>query len=57
MATFIESPYQIQNNTRLPQSVKDNCVSMGIPLSGNSMGRDGIDLPDEPRGPFPLTGL
>ncbi|KAJ2338398.1 ferroxidase fet3, partial [Coemansia sp. RSA 2618] len=25
MATFVEAPYYIQNGTRLPQSLKDNC--------------------------------
>ncbi|KAJ2826280.1 ferroxidase fet3 [Coemansia erecta] len=57
VTTFIEAPYYIQNGTRLPQAIKDNCVRMGIPLEGNAMGRKGLDLPNEPRGPFPLAGL
>ncbi|KAJ2848255.1 ferroxidase fet3 [Coemansia brasiliensis] len=57
MATFIEDPYYIRNGTNLPKEYSDNCKQMGIPLAGNAMGHNGLDLPDEPKGPLPLTGL
>ncbi|KAJ2798457.1 ferroxidase fet3 [Coemansia guatemalensis] len=55
--TFIEAPFKIINSTRLPDQYKRNCDLMGIPNEGNAMGRKGLDLPDEPRGPFPLEGF
>ncbi|KAJ2846762.1 ferroxidase fet3 [Coemansia brasiliensis] len=57
MATFIEDPYYIRNGTNLPKEYSDNCKQMGIPLAGNAMGHNGLNLPDEPKGPFPLTGF
>ncbi|KAJ2237238.1 ferroxidase fet3 [Coemansia sp. RSA 1722] len=55
--TFIEAPFRINATTVLPSQLKQNCDIMGIPTQGNAMGRNGLDLPDEPRGPFPLSGL
>ncbi|KAJ2847022.1 ferroxidase fet3 [Coemansia brasiliensis] len=57
VATFIEDPYYIRNGTNLPKEYSDNCKQMGIPLAGNAMGHNGPNLPDEPKGPLPLTGL
>ncbi|KAJ2777260.1 ferroxidase fet3 [Coemansia interrupta] len=54
---FVEAPYLINSTLTLPAGLKQNCEIMGIPTQGNAMGRNGLDLPDEPRGPFPLTGL
>ncbi|KAJ2161796.1 ferroxidase fet3 [Coemansia sp. RSA 552] len=55
--TFIESPYWISKNIKPPEQYEHNCRKLGIPTAGNAMGRIGLDLPDEPRGPFPLTGF
>ncbi|KAJ1717857.1 ferroxidase fet3 [Coemansia biformis] len=55
--TFIEAPYRIINNTKLPDQYKRNCDLMGIPNSGNAMGRAGLDMAGDPRGPFPLSGF
>ncbi|KAJ1807892.1 ferroxidase fet3 [Coemansia sp. RSA 2599] len=55
--TFIEAPFRINGTIVLPNQLKQNCDIMGIPTQGNAMGRNGLDLPDEPRGPFPLSGL
>ncbi|KAJ2833379.1 ferroxidase fet3 [Coemansia furcata] len=56
--TLIEAPYQIINDTRkLPDQLLNNCKTLGIPTSGNSMGRVGLDMANDPRGPFPLSGF
>ncbi|KAJ2307695.1 ferroxidase fet3 [Coemansia sp. RSA 2611] len=55
-ATFIEAPYFAQQ-FEIPEQVLRNCQKMGIPAKGNAMGRNGLDLLDEQRGPFPLEGL
>ncbi|KAJ1727383.1 ferroxidase fet3 [Coemansia biformis] len=55
--TFVVAPYMLIANTTLPEQYKRNCDLMGIPNSGNAMGRVGLDMADEPRGPFPLSGF
>ncbi|KAJ2726443.1 ferroxidase fet3 [Coemansia sp. Benny D115] len=55
--TFIEAPYRIIANTTLPAQLKNNCDIMGIPTQGNAMGRKGLDMANDPRGPFPLSGF
>ncbi|KAJ2775380.1 ferroxidase fet3 [Coemansia nantahalensis] len=55
--TFVEAPYRIIANTTRPDQYKRNCDLMGIPNSGNAMGRTGLDMAGEPRGPFPLSGF
>ncbi|KAJ1669557.1 ferroxidase fet3 [Coemansia sp. RSA 25] len=56
--TFIEAPFQIINSTDpLPDQMLKNCAALGIPTSGNAIGRDGLDLSNEPHGPFPLAGF
>ncbi|KAJ2777841.1 ferroxidase fet3 [Coemansia javaensis] len=55
--TFIEAPFRLVNNTTLPAQYKRNCDLMGIPNEGNAMGRQGLDMANEPRGPFPLSGF
>ncbi|KAJ2777843.1 ferroxidase fet3 [Coemansia javaensis] len=56
--TFIEAPYRIINyNTTLPVQYKRNCDLMGIPNEGNAMGRQRLDMANEPRGPLPLSGF
>ncbi|KAJ2020084.1 ferroxidase fet3 [Coemansia sp. S610] len=56
--TFIEAPFQIINNTgKLPDQLLKNCNALGIPTSGNAMGRLGLDLANDPRGPYPLAGF
>ncbi|KAJ1900933.1 ferroxidase fet3 [Kickxella alabastrina] len=55
--TFVEAPFRIAANITLPQQLKQNCDYMGIPTQGNAMGRHGLDMHNEVRGPFPITGL
>ncbi|KAJ2775082.1 ferroxidase fet3 [Coemansia nantahalensis] len=55
--TFVVAPYRIIANTTLPDQYKRNCDLMGIPNAGNAMGRTGLDMAGDPRGPFPLSGF
>ncbi|KAI9505375.1 Cupredoxin, partial [Coemansia spiralis] len=55
--TFIEAPYRIINSTVVPEQLRRNCNLMGIPTSGNAMGKTGLDMAHDPHGPFPLAGF
>ncbi|KAJ2008173.1 ferroxidase fet3 [Coemansia thaxteri] len=55
--TFVEAPFRINSNLVLPDQLLKNCRTLGVPTAGNAMGRQGIDMSNEPRGPFPLSGL
>ncbi|KAJ1941980.1 hypothetical protein FBU59_003341 [Linderina macrospora] len=55
--TFIEAPYRINNFTKLPMQLTDNCKLQDIPVSGNALGKVRLDLAEDPRGPFPLSGF
>ncbi|ORX66211.1 hypothetical protein DL89DRAFT_279237 [Linderina pennispora] len=52
--TFVTAPGLLQNNTHLPEGLKENCIAQGIKASGNAIGRDGMDLEGQPGGPNPL---
>ncbi|KAJ2516435.1 ferroxidase fet3 [Coemansia sp. RSA 1939] len=56
--TFIEAPYRIGANLRnAPADMLENCLTMGIPISGNALGKPGLDLSEDVHGPYPLSGL
>ncbi|KAJ2403309.1 ferroxidase fet3 [Coemansia sp. RSA 2559] len=56
--TFIEAPHRINEHLQsLPKDLLSNCDAMGIPISGNALGKVGLDMADDVRGPFPLSGF
>ncbi|KAJ3024066.1 ferroxidase fet3 [Thoreauomyces humboldtii] len=58
-ATFIEAPAEMQQQTVIPQFMRDQCAALGTPADGNAMGRTGVDILDmsgQPTGPSPITG-
>lgn len=53
--TFVEAPYRINSTlSNIPRDLTENCRAMGIPAQGNALGKAGLDMSDDPRGPFPL---
>ncbi|KAJ2665608.1 ferroxidase fet3 [Coemansia sp. RSA 1200] len=56
--TFIEAPYRISANlSNTPADMLESCRTMGIPISGNALGKPGLDLSEDVHGPYPLSGL
>lgn len=56
IATFVESPKQLQDTIKLPQDHLDVCAAGHIPVSGNAAGNtvDLLDLDGQNRAPDPL---
>ncbi|KAJ1801506.1 ferroxidase fet3 [Coemansia sp. RSA 2399] len=55
---FVESPHGINFNLKnVPRDLLSNCDAMGIPTTGNALGKIGLDMSGDARGPYPLTGF
>ncbi|KAJ2400071.1 ferroxidase fet3 [Coemansia sp. RSA 2559] len=55
---FVESPHGINFNLKnVPKDLLSNCDAMGIPTTGNALGKVGLDMSGDVHGPYPLTGF
>lgn len=51
---FIEAPNEMQTELEIPQVMKDQCAALGVPVTGNSVGKMSLtDFPGAVRGPYP----
>ncbi|ORY53401.1 Cupredoxin [Leucosporidium creatinivorum] len=51
---FIEAPNEMQTELAIPQVMNDQCTALGIPVTGNSVGKMSLtDFAGAVRGPYP----
>ncbi|KAK8847393.1 hypothetical protein IAR55_005251 [Kwoniella newhampshirensis] len=53
---LIEAPERFQEDTVIPNTIKDHCAYWGLPTSGNVVGTESTtEFKGQPWGPFPLV--